>query len=147
MLSKCARVEMQRFKFILRILAACSLLVLALVNIGSYARITRDNWEGFMQVNGGVDDVTRWENRFAELKLKIPADAGVIGYISEDPTDSEFILTQYAIIPFVLRRGTTQKWIIANIQGKPIHQVLENLGLKNYSVENYGFGLYLIHKK
>jgi hypothetical protein len=138
---------MQRFKFILRILAACSLLVLALVNIGSYARITRDNWEGFMQVNGGVDDVTRWENRFAELKLKIPADAGVIGYISEDPTDSEFILTQYAIIPFVLRRGTTQKWIIANIQGKPIHQVLENLGLKNYSVENYGFGLYLIHKK
>ena len=138
---------MQRFMTILRILAACGLLLLALVNIGSYARLTQDNWEGFMRLNGGVDDVTRWESHFEELKLKIPANAGVIGYISEDPTDSEFILTQYAIIPFVLRRGTSQNWIIANVRGKPIHQVLENLKLKNYSVENYGFGLYLIHKK
>jgi len=138
---------MKRLRIILRILAAWSLLILALINIVNYARTTRDNWTWFINVNEKVDEVTRWENRFAQLKTHIPADTKVVGYIAGDSQKIEFDLTQYAIIPQVLRAGTAPAWIIANYNGKPIRQVLQKLGLNNYSLENYGYGLYLIHKK
>lgn len=137
---------MQRLGVIMRILIAWGLLILAAINILSNAQITQNTWNGFIQVNQGVDDVTRWENRFAQLKSDIPANASVIGYISGDPQDIEFNLTQYAIIPLVLRRGSNSEWIIVNYPSKAIHLVLQKHGLENYTVLKYGYGLYLIHK-
>ena len=138
---------MQRLRIMLRILAAWGLLILAVFNIISSAQTTWNNWNGFLQVNGGVDDVTRWENRLAQLKSDLPANAGVIGYISGDPQGIEFNLTQYAIIPLVLQRGINSEWIIVNYPDKAIHLILQKYGLENYAVEKYGYGLYLIHKK
>jgi hypothetical protein len=138
---------MKRLKIVLRSIASWGLLILALINIINYAQLTQNQWNWFFKVSKGVDDVTRWENRLTKLKSEIPDDSGVIGYISSDSQYIEYYLTQYAIIPHVLLRSTKPKWIIANYNGQPIQQALQKLGIKNYSVNNYGYGLYLIRKK
>jgi hypothetical protein len=138
---------MGRLRVVLQIIASWSLLILALINIISYAQLTQSHWNWFFNVSKGVDDVTRWENRLTKLKSQIPVDSGVVGYISSDSQYIEYYLTQYAIIPHVLLRSAKPKWIIANYNGKSIQQVLQNLGIKNYSLDDYGYGLYLIHKK
>jgi hypothetical protein len=137
----------QRLRVVMRILAAWGLLILAALNIVSNAQATQDALNGFLEVNKGLDDVTRWENRLAQLKSDIPENAGVIGYLSGDPQNIEFNLTQYAIIPLVLRHGTNSEWIILNFPNKTIHIILQKYGLVNYAVKPYGYGLYLIHKK
>ena len=138
---------MKRLRIVSRSIASWGLLILALINIINYAQLTQNQWNWFFNASKGVDDVTRWENRLTNLKSEIPDDSGPVGYISSDSQYIEYYLTQYAIIPHVLLRGTKPKWIIANYNGTPIQQVLQNLGIKNYSVNDYGYGLYLIHKK
>ena len=139
--------SIKRIRAFLRPLASWGLLILAMISIINYAKITKNDWNAYMTVLDGVDDATRWENRFADLKSSIPADASVVGYVSADPQNVEFILTQYAIIPFILQHGTAPEWIIFNYQGKSIRLALEKLGLKDYSTESYGYGIYLVHKK
>jgi hypothetical protein len=137
---------MKRFWFLLRIVAAWGLVFLAAVNIVNYAQALKVAWGSYVYFES-VDDVTRWENRLAELKSQIPPNVEV-GYISADPQGIEFYLTQYAIIPLVLQHGTTPDWIIANYPGKTIQIVLQKqLDTEKYAVENFGYGLYLVHKK
>jgi hypothetical protein len=138
---------MKRVRFLIRLMAVWALVFLSVVSIVKNAQEMQSVWGSFVH-SGGIDDVTRWENRLAELKSHIPLNAGRVGYISSDPQGNEFILTQYSIIPLVLEHGTAPDWIIANYSGKAIHQVLQNqLEVENYTVENYGYGLYLVHRK
>jgi hypothetical protein len=95
-----------------------------------------------------VDEVSRWESRLALLKAKIPPGVNRVGYVSEDHQYNEYNLTQYAIIPLVLERGQGPEWIIANDSGsgRNVRRLLNGDTL-GYDIENFGFGLYLIHRK
>ena len=138
---------MKRFTYFFRLAAVAALLVLSAAALVNYANETKDAWGSFTH-SGSIDDVTRWENRLAELKVHIPLGVSKVGYISDDPQWDEFILTQYTIIPLVLQQGTAPDWIIANYPNKTIHQVLQKqMDVENVTVENFGFGLYLVHKK
>lgn len=138
---------MRRIRFFLRLAAVWALVLLSVASLVNYALETESVRESFVHY-GSVDDVTRWENRLAGLKSRIPPNAGTVGYLSADPQLIEFYLTQYTLIPLVLQRGAAYDWIIANYPGKTIQVVLQKqLDLEKYSVENFGYGLYLIHKK
>jgi len=138
---------MQRLKFGVRLGAVLALFLLSAVSLASYAFDTRNAWRGFV-ARGTVDDITRWENRLAELKSHIPPGVDRVGYISSDPEHIEFYLTQYAIIPAVLERGVAPDWIIANYSDKSIQLILKKyLDLDQYAVESFGNGLYLVHKR
>ena len=138
---------MKRASFVLRLAVVWALVLLSINSIVNYTLGTKIVWDSFVYY-GKVDDITRWENRLAELKSHIPLNAGKVGYISSDPEGNEFVLTQYTIIPLVLERGTAPDWIIANYSGKDIHKVLQSqLEIEDYTVENYGYGLYLVHRK
>jgi hypothetical protein len=137
----------ERFLFLLRKFAAWGLIFLAVTTLVTEAKATRDVWNSF-QAFGGVDDVTRWENRLAELRTHIPSGVDRIGYLASDPEHIEFYLTQYIVIPAVLERGIAPDWIIVNYQGKSIQLVLKKqLDLDKYAVENFGYGLYLVHRR
>lgn len=138
---------MKRFRFLLRIVAACGLIFLSVVNIVHYAQALKVAWDSYNYF-GRVDDVTRWENRLAELKSQIPPNVDMVGYVSADPQGIEFYLTQYTIIPLVLQHGTAPDWIIANYPGKTIQIVMQKqLDTEKYAIENFGYGLYLVHKR
>ena len=63
--------------------------------------------------------------RFAPVRGALPFVRGVIGYISDSDVpgadfnaandEGEYILTQYALAPIVLVRGTDQEWNLANL--------------------------------
>jgi len=71
------------------------------------------------------DPVADWERRFVVLRAKLPFTRGVIGYISDSDVpgasfdaandEGEYILTQYALAPIILVRGTGQEWNLANL--------------------------------
>jgi hypothetical protein len=71
------------------------------------------------------DHVADWENRFADLHSTLPLQRGTVGYISDwdipdaifdiSDQDAEFILTQYALSPFILVRGEEQEWIVGSL--------------------------------
>jgi len=71
------------------------------------------------------DPVADWEKRFAVVKDRLPFERGFVGYISDsdvpgagfDPAndEGEYVLTQYAMAPVILIRGTAEEWTIANL--------------------------------
>jgi hypothetical protein len=117
----------------------------AAASLVNYAEQTKIAWDSFIYFNR-VDDVSRWVNRLAPLRAKIPPSVDRVGYVSEDPQYNEFYLTQYAIIPLVLERGQGPEWMIANDSDRNARRLL-NGEVLDYDTENFGFGLYLIHRK
>ena len=71
------------------------------------------------------DPVADWERRFGPVRERLPFVRGVIGYISDSDVpgaafdaandEGEYILTQYALAPIVIVRGTDQEWNLANL--------------------------------
>ena len=101
------------------------------------------------------DPVAHWQVRFGPLKGQLPFVRGVVGYISDsdvpgaafDPAneEGEYILTQYAMAPIIIVRGTDQTWNIANLSPEAFalwaagdHGQFDVLRLKG--------GLYLLHR-
>ena len=99
--------------------------------------------------------VSNWDERVSALTASVPFKRGVIGYISNadipgaayDEADAagEYTLTQFAVAPIIIIRGTDQEWNILNLD--PItfekwYQANEN----EFEVVDFGGGMYLVHK-
>ena len=71
------------------------------------------------------DPVADWERRFEPLKARLPFQRGFVGYISDSAIpgiafdaandEGEYILTQYAMAPVIIVKGTNQEWNIGNL--------------------------------
>jgi len=78
------------------------------------------------------DPVADWEARFQPVKAMLPFQRGFVGYISDSsipgvPYDAandegEYILTQYAMAPVIIVKGTDQEWNIANLSGRAFQE-------------------------
>lgn len=101
------------------------------------------------------DPVADWQIRFAPLIRKLPFRRGVVGYISDSDIpgvafnaandEGEYVLTQYAVAPIVIVKGTHQEWNIGNLSAQA-YQLwsLNNHG--EFDVSQFKGGLYLLHK-
>jgi len=102
------------------------------------------------------DQLSAWEKRMVVIRATLPEDVLVAGYldkasITDIPTDAEepeFFMAQYGMAPVVLTPGIGPEWLIGNfgnsLPAKTIDAWLsEKLG--NYTVQELGFGIYLIH--
>jgi hypothetical protein len=101
------------------------------------------------------DPVADWDRRFQPLKARLPFQRGFVGYISDSSIpgitfdaandEGEYILTQYAMAPIIITKGTDQEWNIGN---------LTSGGFKAWSAQNSGTfevtplrgSLYLLHR-
>ena len=71
------------------------------------------------------DPVADWEARFQAVKAMLPFQRGFVGYISDSAVpgipynaaddEGEYILTQYAMAPVIIVKGTDQEWNIGNL--------------------------------
>jgi hypothetical protein len=101
------------------------------------------------------DPVADWEQRFVPLKERLPFERGVIGYISDSdvpgatfnaPNDEgEYILSQYALAPIIIVKGTDQEWNVANLSGEGF-KLWSAKNPRAYDVQALGRGLYLLHR-
>ncbi len=101
-----------------RVLLAVIVLASIVASIGNLAA-TRD-------LGSVTDDpVADWERRFQPLKALLPFQRGFVGYISDSAIpgiaydaandEGEYILSQYAMAPIILIKGTDQEWNIGNL--------------------------------
>ena len=73
------------------------------------------------------DPVADWDRRFEPLKARLPFQRGFVGYISnsavpgiafnEANDEGEYVLTQYAMAPMIIIKGTDEDWNIGNLSG------------------------------
>jgi hypothetical protein len=101
------------------------------------------------------DPVADWEKRFAPLIAQLPFKSGVVGYISDsnipgaafNPAndEGEYVLTQYALAPIIIVRGTGQEWNIGNLD-KPAFDTWSRSHQGQFEVISFKDKLYLFHR-
>ena len=101
------------------------------------------------------DPVADWETRFRPLKASLPFERGVVGYISDSSIagvtfdaandEGEYILTQYALAPIVIVKGTGQDWNVANLSNAA-YQVWSKSNHSEFEVSPFKGGLYLLRR-
>jgi hypothetical protein len=101
------------------------------------------------------DPVANWERRFTAVKARLPFERGLVGYISNSDVpgasfdaandEGEYVLTQYAMAPIILVRGTAKEWNIANLSTQAFRMWSgENSGA--FDIMPLKNGLYLLHR-
>lgn len=109
-------------------------------------------------VNSRDDDsavVNAWDERILTLIEPIPFERGLIGYISSedipgtvfdaDDLSGEYMLTQYAVAPLILIRGTDQEWNILNLDAVTYKKWMKK-NANDFELVRSGGGMYLVHK-
>jgi hypothetical protein len=101
------------------------------------------------------DPVADWEQRFAMVKARLPFVRGFVGYISDsdvsgasfDPAndEGEYVLTQYAMAPVILIRGTTEEWNIANLSTEA-YRIWSARNSGGFEITPLKNGLFLLHR-
>lgn len=101
------------------------------------------------------DPVAAWDRRFESLKERLPFERGVVGYISDadvpgaqyDPNDvlGEYILTQYAMSPIVIVKGSDQEWNVGNL-GPQAYRIWSQANQGRFEVFTFQGNLYLFHR-
>jgi hypothetical protein len=137
-----SRPDILRKAFLLFVVCAS----LAAVLIDLIARI--QSWNPDNLIN---DPVTNWERRIEPLKADLPKN-GEIGYLSDwdlpgwsggqSDMDNEYRLTQYALAPRLLVRGSDYAQIVANLTKPEDVQRIEEL-YNVRKIHEYGLGIYL----
>ena len=100
-------------------------------------------------------DMGKWERSVSKLIAPIPFKRGVVGYISnqdipgaafnKDNDDGEYVLTQYAVAPLILIRGTKQEWNILNLDPETYKMwILANAN--DFRFIELAGGMYLVQK-
>ncbi len=101
------------------------------------------------------DPVADFEKRFEPLKQRLPFKRGVVGYISDssipgvsyDPNNDqgEYVLTQYAMSPIIIIKGTGQEWDIGNLSLQA-YKVWSQANHGQFEVTQFKGNIYLFHK-
>lgn len=102
------------------------------------------------------EPVAEWERRMAPLKAALPISRGVVGYVSDssaacfDCTNQddqiEYALTQYALAPIIVNKGTNYEWSIGNF-GKGTFPAWSQANPTGFDVVHFPYGIYLIHRQ
>ncbi len=101
------------------------------------------------------DPVADWEKRFAPIEAHLPFKRGFVGYISDSSIpgitydaandEGEYVLTQYALAPIILVKGTNEEWNIANLS-RAAFEAWNKTNAGKFQVIPFKGGLYLLHR-
>ena len=91
----------------------------------------RQLWTSSMNIaDRGTNALDRWEANMILVKEDLPINRGLVGYISEEnvpgaeyeywDSETEFLLTQYALAPLVLKKGPIAEWNVVVLSDKDL---------------------------
>ena len=100
------------------------LLLFSLFNI-------KQLWSASLDIGDrGTETLDRWEADMILLKESLPVNRGVVGYISEEDVagleygywdnETEFLLTQYALAPLILKKGLSAEWNVVVLKNEDL---------------------------
>ncbi len=130
-------------------------LALVLIVLGSLAASVQ-NLLATRSLGSVTDDpVADWEKRFAPIEARLPFKRGVVGYISDSSIpgiaydaandEGEYVLTQYALAPIIIVKGTNEEWNIANLS-RAAFEAWDKTNAGKFQVIPLKGGLYLLHR-
>jgi len=110
---------------------------------------------GFAERSNDSEVISAWDDALDRLIEPIPFERGFVGYLSDEDlpgaafnasdAEGEFVLTQYAIAPLILVRGTEQEWNILNLDPETLKEWRrENKGV--FEVIRSGGGMTLVRR-
>ena len=104
---------------------------------------------GAYSKNSEAFGVTPFENRFAEFR-KTVAPHSVLGYVSDNPPNdpsaqAEFYLTQYTLVPAILKASTDEPLVVANLHSDAGQSTLQAQHL--VQIKNFGNGVLLCRRE
>jgi len=132
-------------------------LALAAFCLISAGRSLLESASSFGTSHKPEDMVSSWDAHMRSVGTALPASVIVAGYLEGFNLDSsipgpdvaEFVLTQYALAPVALQQGADQDWIVGNFGNEltpaRIGSILDRQ-LGSHTVQDFGFGIYLIHR-
>jgi len=99
--------------------------------------------------------VTNWNKQLSKLINPIPVKHGLVGYLSNEDflgttfssndASGEYVLTQYAIAPLILVRGTDQEWDILNLEPENYKKWMQKNAADFEFIKVEG-GMHLVHR-
>ena len=102
----------------------------------------------------GGDPISKFEDRYTELKKHLPA-RGVVGYIMDGPPEmvltdnsaqAEYFVTQYTVTPVILQNNHDEALVIGNFHNTAsLKKALSSANLK--VVKDFGGGLILFERR
>lgn len=140
----------QMFRRLAQVFAITALAGLSIFSAAQYWSTIKKSWSADSLAK---DPVSSWETKIARVKL--PPDVGnEIGYVADwdiNPDyapidqDEEYVLTQYALAPRIVKRGENYEWLIGNFTLPGANDWLSQ-HFKDAKIHYYGYGIYLIHR-
>jgi hypothetical protein len=118
------------------------------------------SWKNLLYIKAleynASEPVAEWERRMAPLKAALPIARGFVGYVSDSAVacfdcanvddQIEYTLTQYALAPMIVNKGTNYEWIVGNF-GKGTFTAWVQSHPGNYKLVRFPYGIYLIHNQ
>lgn len=103
--------------------------------------------------NSSEEMVSKWEGRLQVLREALPMDVTQVGYVDDAALSgdaskldvNEFQLMQYSVAPVAIDSGLNHEWIIGNFNEDDGLEVWLDANLGIYELQEFGFGLYIIH--
>ena len=128
-------------------------LVIALVLASLFS--AAQFWESTRHLEAGRAALDAWDARLSRAKEALPVKRGVIGYVGEWDVpgfpyaywdqESEFLLSQYALAPLILKKGAAAEWNVAVLDAKAF-AAWKRLNQANFQVTDVGHGVYVLHR-
>lgn len=102
------------------------------------------------------DMVSSWDKRMTALRADLPTNIKTIGYVGNwdilpegdyvyADEETEFVLTQYALSPVIVKRGDDEEWVILNLNPKA-YDIWRQGQPQDIKVTDYGLRIFLVHK-
>lgn len=130
--------------------------VLASFCLISAGRLLLDTLKSFNPSNVSNDMVSSWDTHMRLVQAALPSDISSAGYLenadlkglTQTQDLAEFFLTQYGLAPIVVQKGLDHEWIVGNFGHTLAPHELSILDrmLGLHTTQDFGFGIYLIHR-
>ena len=132
-------------------MAVLLLLLISVYSSLSFLVQSIQAWNPRLITNDGVFD---WDARLSDLRTHLPSDVKIVGYVSDwdvlskynyADSETEYVLTQYALAPVVVTRNGQEKWVVVNLKPGDFQTWVASQS-PGIQVKEYGPGLYLVHQ-
>jgi hypothetical protein len=102
------------------------------------------------------DMISSWDKRMAGLRTDLPVDVKVLGYVGNwdilpesdyvyADEETEFVLTQYALSPVIVKRDDNEEWVVLNLNPKAYDIWIQGQP-QDIKITEYGLRIFLVHK-
>lgn len=128
-------------------------LALALISLAFAAYQFASTFSAGEWRNPSQEMVSKWEEQVRALREALPPGVSQVGYVDDaavsgDPSQldvNEFQLMQYSLAPVAIRAGIGHEWIVGNFRDAENLEAWLAGELGAFELQEFGFGLYLIH--